>query len=145
MKDEHVTDCKACSKSVHRNCSSKCPGCSESFCTGCAVPHSMGACLILAKMMGAELAGPPASKSIVPKPLQIIPTALGIPGSAAKAADASSVPLPKFAAVSGLAPPPGTPDPDDPDDRKDKKGQKEEEEEEETQETQGRRSWGIRP
>ncbi len=84
----------------------------------------MGACLILAKMMGAELAGPPASKSIVSKPLQIIPTALGITGSAAKAADASSVPLPKFAAVSGLAPPPGTPDPDDPDDRKDKKDKK---------------------
>ncbi len=124
MKDEHVTNCKACSKSVHRNCSSKCPGCSESFCTSCAVPHSMGACLVLAKMTGAELAAPPASKSIVPKPLQIIPMALGIPGSAAKAAVASSVPLPKFAAVSRLSPPPGTPDPNDPGDKKDKKVKK---------------------
>ncbi len=63
LKDERDVDCKACGKCVHLNCSSKCPGCSERLCTSCAVPHSMG-CLMLAKMVGAELASPPRQQTI---------------------------------------------------------------------------------
>ena len=93
------------------------------------------ACPEIAKLLGANLAGPPIkalpTTASVPKPLSIIPVTLGIPGSTVVTSDASSVPLPKFAAVSGLsAPPPPPPSEDGGDDRKNKKGQKEKEEQE---------------